>query len=95
MNTDEPTTPSLFERILAIATVTVIGAALLSFFATLIVGLLDRRAAAEGLWPIVYGFSLIGLPIGFVLLIVLLVLAQRRRGAEAREARTSAARGRK
>lgn len=85
MNTEESSTPSLFERILAITTVTVIGAALLSFFATLIVGLADRHAAAEGLWPIVYGISLIGLPIGFLLLVILLVLAQRRRSADARK----------
>lgn len=84
MSTEDSSTPSLFERILAFATVTVIGVALLSFFATLIVGLADRQAAAEGLWPIVYGVSLIGLPIGFLLLIVLLVLAQRRRSRDAR-----------
>lgn len=86
MSTEESSTPSLFERILAIATVTVIGAALLSFFATLIVGLADRHAAAEGLWPVVYGISLIGLPIGFILLVTLLVIAQRRRSADARKA---------
>lgn len=90
MSTEDSNTASLFERVLAFATVTVIGVALLSFFATLIVGLADRHAAAEGLWPVVYGVSLIGLPIGFLLLIVLLVLAQRRRSRDARRAGDSA-----
>ena len=80
----EPSPPSLLERILAYASLSIIGVALLSFFATLIVGLNDRRAMAEGLWPVVYGISLIGLPVGFVLLILLLILAQRRRRAEFR-----------
>lgn len=85
MTTEESDTPSLLERILAIATVSVIGVALLSFFATLIVGLADRQAAAEGLWPFVYGISLIGLPIGFVLLIILLLVSQRRRSSAVRK----------
>ncbi|MFT4232324.1 MAG: hypothetical protein QM606_06070 [Leucobacter sp.] len=80
----EASPPTLLERILAYASLTIIAVALLSFFVTLIVGLNDRLAIAEGLWPFVYGFSLIGLPIGFVLLILLLVLSQRRRRAEFR-----------
>ncbi|GEM_PF-2516670 len=78
----EASSPSIFERILAYATITIISVALLSFFATLIVGLANRHAAAEGLWPFVYGISLIGLPIGFVLLIVLLIVSQARRKAD-------------
>jgi hypothetical protein len=80
----EPSSPSLLERILAYASLTIIAVALLSFFATLIVGMNDRFAMAEGLWPFVYGFSLFGLPVGFVLLILLLILSQRRRRAEFR-----------
>lgn len=80
----EPSTPSLLERILAISSLSIIAVALLSFFATLIVGMNDRQAMAEGLWPFVYGVSLIGLPIGFVLLILLLILTQARRRREFR-----------
>lgn len=76
--------PSLAERILAYASLTIIGVALLSFFATLIIGMIDRHAVAEGFLNVVYGISLIGLPIGFALLIVLLVVSQRRRRAELR-----------
>lgn len=81
----EPSTPSLLERILAYASLTIIALALLSFFATLIVGLNNRFALAEGLWPVVYGISMIGLPIGFALLIILLIVSQRRRRSETRK----------
>lgn len=84
MSTEETSNPSLLERILAYATVAIIAVALLSFFATLIVGLNDREVIATGMWPFVYGFSLIGLPVGFLLLIVMLILAQRRRSRDAR-----------
>lgn len=80
----EPSTPSILERILAYASLSIIALALLSFFATLIVGLNNRFALAEGLWPVVYGISMIGLPVGFVLLIALLILTQRRRRLETR-----------
>ncbi len=80
----EPSTPSILERILAYSSLTIIAAALLSFFATLIIGLNNREAMAEGLWPVVYGISLIALPIGFVLLVVLLIVSQARRRREFR-----------
>ncbi|KAM9862969.1 hypothetical protein ACI1US_01107 [Leucobacter sp. BZR 635] len=84
MSTEDISSPSLFERILAYATITIIVVALGSFFATLIVGMNDRQAVAEGLWPVVYGISMFALPIGFVLLIALLVFAQLRRSRDAR-----------
>lgn len=86
MSTEHAGTPSPLERILAWATVAIIVVALGSFFATLIVGLNDRETLATGLWQLVYNISLIALPIGFVLLIALLVLSSRRRSREARAA---------
>lgn len=82
MSTEETSSPSILERILAFTSLAIIAVALLSFFVTLIVGMADRGAMAEGLWPIVYGISIIGLPIGFVLLMVLLIVSGRRRKAE-------------
>lgn len=79
MSTSEPSNPSLLERILAISSLSIIAAALLSYFATLIIGLNDREAMANGWLSIVYGISFYALPAGFVLLIVLLILANRRR----------------
>ena len=82
----ETPTPTLLERLLAYASLSIIAVALLSFFATLFIGLNDRKAMAEGLWPFVYGFSLIGLPIGFALLVTLLIVSQahRRRSMQRR-----------
>lgn len=79
MSTSESSNPSLLERILAFASLSIIGVALLSYFVTLIIGLNDREAMANGWLSIVYGISIYALPAGFALLIVLLVLAQRRR----------------
>lgn len=80
----EPSTPSRLERICAYLAIIIIALALLSYFATLIVGLNDRFALAEGLWPFVYGVSIYGLPVGFAFLVVMLILAQRRRRADNR-----------
>ncbi|WP_336659023.1 hypothetical protein [Leucobacter sp. USHLN153] len=80
----ESSSPSLVERVLAYASLAIIAVALISFFGTLIVGLNDREALAQGFWPVVYAISMIGLPIGFALLILLLILSQRRRRADAR-----------
>lgn len=84
MSTQDSSTPSLFERILAYCTVTIIVVALGSFFATLIVGMANRQALADGLWPFVYAVSLWALPIGFVLLVILLIIAGRRRSRDVR-----------
>lgn len=81
---EETSSPSLLERLLAYASLTIIGAALLSFFSTLIIGLNDREAVAEEPWSIIFGVSLYALPVGFVLLIALLILSGRRRRAEFR-----------
>lgn len=81
----ETSNPSWFERFLAYASLSIIAVALLSFFATLIVGMNDRAVLAEGLWAFVYGISIIGLPIGFVLLVMLLIISQVRRRREFRQ----------
>ncbi|MFC5339045.1 hypothetical protein [Leucobacter denitrificans] len=88
MSTEDHSTPSRFERVLAYVTITIIVAALGSYFATLIVGMNDREAVAEGLWAWVFGISLYALPVGFVLLILLLILAQRRRSRDARQGKS-------
>lgn len=75
--------PSLFERILAVATLSIIVVAVLSYFVTLIVGMNDREVLADGLWPIVTAIAFVGVPLGFVSLILLLILSMRRRSREA------------
>lgn len=85
----ESSTPSRLERALSAASVVVLLLGLASIAASLIVGMNDRFAVAEGAWPIFYGLAFFGLPVGFVLLIVTILLAQRRRRAALHEGDTS------
>jgi len=66
---------SIFEKLLAYTALTTIAAAVLSFLATLIVGLAaGRDALTDSLWPVVVWISYVGLPIGFALLMILLIV---------------------
>lgn len=76
------------ERVLAYMVAGIIVLSLASFIA-LIIGTsmgLARDDFAQGLWPVVTILPLIGLPIGFVLIIVLLVVSAVRRGRAAKDA---------
>jgi len=76
------------ERVLAYMVASVIVVSLASFVA-LIIGTsigLQRDDFAVGIWPIVTIMPLIGLPIGFVLIIVLLIVSAVRRGRAAKDA---------
>ncbi len=80
--------PSAIERILAYASVSIIVIAVLSYLTTLIVAMVaGREVLADGLWQIVTFISYVGLPVGFVLLIALLVINFSRRGKEGKERR--------
>ena len=75
--------PTATERILAAMIVGVISLSILAFFA-IIVGTwqgMDSAAFSAGLWPAITMTPLFGLPIGFVLIITLLVISTRRRRA--------------
>ena len=74
--------PSLLERILAYATLTIVLVAVASYITTLIVGMNDREALALGLWPFITWLATVGLPIGFVLLLALLGINMTRRSRE-------------
>ena len=69
------------ERVLASLSLSIIALAVLSFVATLIAGIAgaSREALATGFWPVVVWVSYVGLPVGFVLIIALLLLSRRRR----------------
>ncbi|NLA64351.1 MAG: hypothetical protein GX862_00120 [Leucobacter sp.] len=74
---------SALERVLAYATVAIIVIAVVAYLTTLIVAMVaGREILADGLWTIVTYISYWGLPIGFVLLMVLLGINFRRRGRE-------------
>lgn len=72
------------ERFLAFASLSIIAVAILSFFATLIAALagVEEALLAEGFWPVVTWIGYVGLPVGFVLIIVLLITTMRRRKRE-------------
>jgi hypothetical protein len=79
---------SRFERALAYMVAAVIVLSLASFVALIIgtsVGL-ARDDFAVGIWPVVTILPLIGLPIGFVLIVVLLIASAVRRGRAAKDA---------
>lgn len=87
MPTDESPKFSLVEKLLAYASIVIIAAAVLAYLTTLIVGLaVGREVLAAGLWPLVAWIAFYGLPVGFVLLIALLVISFTRRGRAARTA---------
>jgi DMSO/TMAO reductase YedYZ heme-binding membrane subunit len=77
------------ERILAFMIAGIIAASILSFLGVIAGTFFGVTQAqfGQGAWPVVTIFPLIGLPIAFVLLVVLLVMSLRRRAKEAPKAR--------
>ncbi|MDI6023801.1 hypothetical protein QBL02_09600 [Leucobacter sp. UT-8R-CII-1-4] len=74
---------SVLEKILAYTSVSIIVIAVGAYLTTLIVAMAaGREVLADGLWQVVTFISYIGLPIGFVLLITLLIMNFSRRGRE-------------
>lgn len=74
---------STLERVLAFSTLAIMAIAVASYLTTLVVSMVaGREALAESMWPVVVWISYVGLPVGFVLLMVLLGLNYRRRGAQ-------------
>lgn len=60
----------------------IIGLSIIAIVVVLIAG----PGQADGIWPIIFVLPIVGLPIGFVLIIVLLVLSTVRRGRADRDA---------
>ena len=70
--------------------VAVVGLSIVAFFAVIIGTFAGMKGPdfAVGMWPAVAYLPLIGLPIGFLLIVTLLILSIRRRGREAANANT-------
>lgn len=82
MSTDEKKY-SIVERVLAYAAFSIMAVAVLAYLTTLIVAMVaGREALAANLWPTVVWISYVGLPTGFVLLMVLLGINFSRRGSQ-------------
>lgn len=78
-----------FQRILAYMVASIIGVSILCFLA-IIIGTFSGMTGAqfgEGLWPVIAWVPYVGLPLGFLLILVLLFLSLRRRSKEAPETR--------
>lgn len=74
---------SVLEKILAYTSVSIIVIAVGAFLTTLIAAMVsDSKTPSEGFFLVVSYISYIGLPIGFVLLIALLIVNFTRRGRE-------------
>ena len=77
---DAPVRP--IDRILTFMSLGVIVLSVACFFALLIADAagLDTEDFAEGIWPVVATVPMIGLPVGFVLIFVLLIMTMIRKG---------------
>ena len=82
---DTPVTANRTERILAYLVASAIGLSLIAFLAVIIGGATNADYS-QGVWPVVFILPGIGLPVGFILIIVLLVLSSVRRAREAKDA---------
>ena len=88
MTSQSPIVDHRAERVLAYMVAGTVGASIIAFFAVMIGTFVNANTpgwAGEGVWPIVLVFPLIGLPIGFVLRVVLLIVNGVRRSREARQ----------
>jgi hypothetical protein len=82
-----PITQHRAERILAYMFVGIVGLSILAFIAVMIgtfAGVGENDGFSQGIWPIVLTLPLIGLPLGFLLLIALLIINGVRRARESR-----------
>ncbi len=85
-----PHAASRLERILAYMVAGVVGLSILAFLAVIIgtaVGAGADNGFGQGVWPIVLALPLFGLPLGFLLIIALMVMTAIRRAREARQNR--------
>jgi hypothetical protein len=82
-----PVTDHRAERVLAYMVAATIGISILAFLAVMIgtlTGVGANDGFSQGVWPVILVLPLIGLPLGFILLIALLILNGVRRARESR-----------
>ncbi|MFC4223820.1 hypothetical protein [Lysinibacter cavernae] len=80
-------TPSRVERVLVYMVAGIIGVSILSFIAVLVASFsgVGREAFAAGMWPVIVAITYVGLPVGFILIVVLMILGIIRRKREANQ----------
>ena len=87
MSNQTPVTDHRAERVLAYMVAATIGISILAFLAVMIgtlAGVGADDGFSQGVWPVILVLPLIGLPLGFILLITLLILNGVRRARESR-----------
>lgn len=82
-----PVSDHRLERVLAYMVAASVALSIAAFLAVIVGTASGVRDFDEGAWPSIIMLPLIGLPLGFVLLIALLVLSAIRRGRETKDAR--------
>ena len=90
MTSQTPQSASRLDRILAYLVAGVMGLSILAFVAVIIGTATGAGASGgfgRGVWPIVLTLPLFGLPLGFLIIIALLVITGVRRSREARQGR--------
>jgi hypothetical protein len=88
VTTQIPHDPGRLERILAYMVAGVVGLSILAFLAVILgtaLGVGDDDGFSQGVWPAVLTLPLFGLPLGFLLIIALMVSSGLRRAREARQ----------
>lgn len=88
MTQQTPPSASRLQRVLSYIVAALVAVSLVCIAAILIgsaLGAMPQQGSGQGLWPAVFLFPALALPIGFVLIIVLIVVAGslRRRDAKA------------
>ncbi|MGW9630720.1 multidrug ABC transporter ATPase [Agromyces sp. NPDC055520] len=86
MSDSGPITDNRAERVLAYMFAAIVGLSIVCFFAVMIGTFagVDREEMGTGIWPVVTMLPWFGLPIAFLLLIVLLIVNAVRRSRAAR-----------
>jgi hypothetical protein len=88
VTTQTPHDPGRLEKILAYMVAGVVGVSILAFLAVIIgtaLGVGDNDGFSQGIWPAVLTLPLFGLPLGFLLVIALMIISGLRRAREARQ----------
>ncbi|MGY4857881.1 hypothetical protein [Cryobacterium sp. AP23] len=88
MTTQTPHDSGRLEKILAYMVAGVVGLSILAFLAVILgtaAGVGDNDGFSKGVWPAVLTLPLFGLPIGFLLVIALMIVSALRRAREARQ----------
>lgn len=91
MSTQQPVTDHRAERVLAYMVAGSVGLSVVCIFAVLIAtaaGAGANDGFSQGIWPVVFFVPVVGLPIGFLLLVALLIVNAVRRSREAKQSRS-------